>query len=112
MLAAAIVIQMCFGAFILWRNNARLDEHWQDLTWRSQQQREEIKGLLDTTLEEVKEAQIEREIKVKMWDEMMQTMNAQQRRDLIEKLRMKVGDAEMKRVGAQVSAGYDLAKEK
>jgi hypothetical protein len=89
-----------------------MDEHWQDLTWRSEQQREEIKGLLDTTLEEVKEAQIGREIKVKMWDEMMQTMNAQQRRDLIEKLRMKVGDAEIKRVGAQVSAGYDLTKEK
>lgn len=45
-----------------------------------------MKALLDQTLEEQKEAQVDREIKVETWDELMKIGTRQQRQDLLYKL--------------------------
>jgi hypothetical protein len=58
MLAAAIFMQLGFGAFILWRIRTEINTNWQELANQSEEQQKVMKGLLDKTLEEVKESQM------------------------------------------------------
>jgi hypothetical protein len=105
MLAAAL-IHLSFGAFILWRNGAAIDTNWQELTEHSERQKQDIKALLDKTLEEVKQAKIGTEIKVKMWDEMLDTLSPQQQQGIIQKYRLQVWDAEEDRLTEQMRASH------
>lgn len=107
LLVVSAVIFMSFAVFTLWGTRRIINTNWQELTEHSEQQKQEMKGLLDKTLEEVKEAQIDREIKVKMWDELMKTVTPQQRQDLVTKLREQVRKVGDKRLGDQMSAGYE-----
>lgn len=103
-LAAAFLIQMGFGAFTLWRNRALLDNNWESLTQHSEQQKKDIQGMFDEALKQVREAQIDSEIKAKMWDEIVKDLNPQVR---IMKLRERVRAAGDKRLTDQMQAGYD-----
>jgi hypothetical protein len=107
LMVVTIVIHLGVGAFTLWRNRSVLDTNWQDLVQHSEQQKTEIKGLLDKTIEETKESQLDREVKVKMWDAMLKTLTPQQRQAVIEKFRWQVNEAEQKRLGDQMGASYD-----
>lgn len=106
-LVASIFIHLTFGVFILWRNRTLLDANWQALTEHSEQQKQEMKALLDKTLAEVKEAQIDREIKVKMWDAYVKSLPPAQRLTILYNLRQGVSDAERKRIDDQMGAGYE-----
>jgi len=66
-----------------------------------------MRGLLDKAMEEAKESQIDREIKVKMWDALVKSLTAQQRVSLIDKFRGQVNDAERSRINAQMQSSYD-----
>jgi hypothetical protein len=107
LLFAAIFIQMAFGGFILWRTRVLINTNWQELTEHSEQQKQDMKTLLDKTMAEAKEAQIDKEIKVKLWDAFLKSLSSQQRQAVLEKYRMQVGDAERKRIADQMSAGYE-----
>ena len=107
LLVATIVIHLFFGSVVLWRNRAVLDTNWQALTEHSEQQKQEMRGLLDKAMEEAKESQIDREIKVKMWDALVKSLTAQQRVSLIDKFRGQVNGAERSRLDAQMESGYD-----
>jgi type II secretory pathway component HofQ len=84
-----------------------LDTNWQALTEHSEQQKQEMRGLLDKAMEEAKESQIDREIKMKMWDALVKSLTAQQRVSLIDKFRGQVNDAERSRINAQMQSSYD-----
>jgi len=104
---AIIVLHLGFGAFILWGNKKKLDAHWQDLVGYSEEQKAEIRKLLDTTLDEAKEARIDNEIKAKMWDEIVKDLNPQQKDGYIMKLWERVCAAGEKRLDEQMEAGYN-----
>jgi hypothetical protein len=107
LMVVTIVLHLGVGAFTLWRNRSEIDTNWQDLVQHSEQQKTEIKGLLDKTIEETKESQLDREVKVKMWDAMLNTLTPQQRQAIIEKFRWQVNEAERKRIGDQMGASHD-----
>lgn len=107
LLAAAILIQLGFGAFVLWRIRTEINTNWQELADQSGEQQKVMKGLLDKTLEEVRESQIDNEIKAKMWDEIVKDLNPQQRDAYLYKLRERVRAAGEKRLDDQMQAGYD-----
>lgn len=107
LLAAAIFIQLGVGAFTLWRNRHLIDTNWQELAEQSEQQKTELKGMIDKTFEEVKATQIGNEIKVQMWDELIQSLPADQRSQVIYKFRGLVRQAGDKRLDDQMVAGYE-----
>lgn len=107
MLAAVFLIQMGFGAFTLWRNRTLLDNKWESLTEHSEQQKKDIQGMLDEALKQVKESQIDSEIKAKMWDEIVKDLDPQHRDAYLYKLRERVRKAGDKRLDEQMQAGYD-----
>jgi hypothetical protein len=107
LLLAASMIQIVFGTFIFWRNRTAINTNWQELTEHSEQQKQEIKRILDKAVEEAKESQIEREAKVKMWNEMIKTLAPQQRQNLISKYREHFHQAEEKRLGDQMQSSYE-----
>lgn len=107
-LAAAIVIlHLVLGGFVTWNNRKQLDTHWQDLVEHSEQQKKDIQGMLDESLKQVRESQIDSEIKAKMWDEIVKDLNPQTRDSYLMKLRERVRAAGDKRLGDQMQAGYD-----
>lgn len=105
-LAVALVCAT-FAIITIWGTRRALDTNWQDLSAHSEQQKQEMKAILDKTLEEQKEAQVDREIKVKMWDELMKLGTPQQRQELLQKLREQVRKAGDKRLDEQMQAGYE-----
>jgi hypothetical protein len=105
--AAVLILHLGLGGFVTWNNRKMLDTHWQDLVDHSEQQKKDIQGILDESLKQVKEAQIDSEIKVKMWDEVMKSLNPQQRDAFLYKLREQVRKAGDKRLDDQMQAGYD-----
>ncbi len=77
------------------------------MTTHAERQKKEIQGILDEALKQVKEAQIDSEIKAKMWDEIVKDLNPQQRDGYILKLRERVRKAGDKRLDDQMQAGHD-----
>ena len=96
-----------FAIITLWGTRRALDTNWQDLSAHSEQQKQEMKGLLDKALEEQKEAQVDREIKVKMWDELMKGLAPEKRMEVIGRLREQVRKAGDERLGNQMQSSYD-----
>lgn len=107
LIVATILVHMVVGAVTLWRNRSLIEASLRELTEQSEQQKQEIKGLLDKTLEEAKESQIDREIKVKMWDYLMNSLTPQQRATVISKYREQVNEAERKRIDDQMKSSYE-----
>jgi CHASE3 domain sensor protein len=107
LLAVSLVVFLSVSVFTMWSVRRALNTDWQEMSEHSEQQKQEVKDLLDKTLEEVKEAQIERESKVKLWDAFMKTLTPQQRQAIVGRVREQVGDAERKRIDAQMSASYE-----
>jgi hypothetical protein len=108
--ALVLVVALVCGAFAVvtvWGTRRAIDANWQELAEHSERQKQEMKGLLDKALEEQKEAQVDREIKVKMWDELMKLGTPQQRQELLQKLREQVRKAGDKRLDEQMQAGYE-----
>jgi urease accessory protein UreF len=66
-----------------------------------------LKELIDKTIEEAKESQLDREIKVKMWDAMLKTLTPQQKEAVISKSREQVNQAERKRIDDQMKSSYE-----
>lgn len=102
--ALAMMIMVGFG---IWVIRSQVNRSEQAIAEYGAQQQENIRGLLDKSLEEAKEAQIGNEIKVKMWDALLKSLPPQQQTALIEKYREQVNDAERKRIDDQMSSSYD-----
>lgn len=97
-LLLVLIFMMGLGWLIVRRSENQLNTNLQQLAEYSEQQKQEIKELLDKTIEEAKESQIDREIKVKMWDAMIKTLTPQQRQAVIEQFRSQVNNAELQRI--------------
>lgn len=106
-LFASAFITLLLGAVVLWRVNAVQEAGAQQLVEYSEQQKQEMKALFDKAMEEAKESQIDREAKVKMWDELLKTLPAQQRQNLIERLRQQFYKAGEQRLSDQMRSSYD-----
>jgi len=102
-----LIFMVGFGWLIVRRNEKQLDTNLQQLAEYSEQQKTEIKGLLDKALEEARETQVDHEIKVKMWDDLMKTLPPQQRQAIIDKLRDQINVAERKRIDDQMKSSYE-----
>ncbi|MGA9997415.1 MAG: hypothetical protein WBP93_18495 [Pyrinomonadaceae bacterium] len=111
LLIFSIFIHLGVGTVVLWRNRSLIDTNWQELSAHSDQQKQEIKGLLDKTIEEAKESQIDRELKVKMWDALMKSLSPQQKEAVISKFREQVNEAERKRINDQMKSSYEQMNE-
>jgi hypothetical protein len=111
-LAAMFLLLVIMNVFIIWRTRAMLNTNWQELSEHSEQQKQEIKGLLDQSLKEAREAQIDGEVKVKMWDSMIKSLPPQQQEEVIRKYRELVSIAERKRIDDQMGASYDQMNRK
>jgi hypothetical protein len=107
LIIATIFIYLGIGTLVFWGNRHLINTNWRELTEHSDQQKTELKELIDKTIDEAKESQLDREIKVKMWDAMLNTLTPQQRHDAIEKFRWQVNEAERKRLGDQMGASHD-----
>ncbi len=107
LLLVSAVIFVSFAVVTMWGTRYAINANWQAMTEHSEQQKQEMKALLDKTLDEAKEAQIEREAKVKMWDALTKTLTPQQRDDLWGRVRDQVRKDGEKRLGDQMSAGYE-----
>ena len=95
------------GWLIVKRNENQLDENLQQLVEYSEQQKTEMKELFGKAMEEARETQIDNEIKVKMWDELMKTQPPQQRQAITDKLRDQINIAERKRIDDQMRSSYE-----
>ena len=104
---AIIVLHLGLGAFMTWSNRRELNAQWDGLVNKTEEQKKEIQGILDESLKQVKEAQIDSEIKAKMWDEIVKDLNPQTRDGYLMKLRERVRAAGDKRLDDQMRAGYD-----
>jgi hypothetical protein len=60
----------------------------------------------------VKEAQIDREIKVKRWDAFLKTMTPEQQQTVVMRLRDQLRQAEEERLDDRMGAGYDQLNKK
>ena len=78
-LALTIIFMLAMGWIILKRAQTLQDSNLQELAGYSEEQKTEMRGLFDQAMAEAKESQIDREVKVKMWDELMKTLTPQQR---------------------------------
>jgi hypothetical protein len=85
-LVLMIIFMLGMGWIVLKRNEKQLDSNLQQLTEYGEQQKTEMRGLFDKAMEEAKESQIDHEIKVKMWDDLMKGLPPQQRQAVIDKL--------------------------
>lgn len=104
---AILVLHLGLGAFITWSNRRELNAQWDGLVNKTEEQRQAIQGMLEESLKQVRETQIDSEIKTKMWDEIVKDLNPQQRDGYIMKLRERVRKAGDKRLDDQMQAGYD-----
>jgi hypothetical protein len=111
-LAAAFMMLLILNGFIFWRTRAMLNTNWQELGEHSERQKQEMKGLLEQSLKEAREAQIDGEIKVKMWDTMLKSLSPQQQEEVIRKYRELVSIAERKRIDDQMGASYEQMNRK
>lgn len=107
LMIAALFIQLGVGAFTLWRNRTLINTNWQEMAEYSEQQKTEMTGLFDKAMEEAKESQLDREIKVKMWDALMKTLTPQQKEAVISKSREQVNQAERQRIDDQMKLSHD-----
>ena len=107
LVTCVVILHLGLGSLVLWRIRTDINTNWKELAEQSEQQKQEMKGLLDKAMDEAKESQIDREVKVKMWDEMIKTLTPQQRTDLINKLRWQVNKEGEKRLEDQMSSSYD-----
>jgi hypothetical protein len=106
-LLVTIIFMSGLGWVVVKRNQTLLDSNMQQLAEYSEQQKTEMKGLFDKAMAEAKESQIDREVKVKMWDELMKTLTPQQRQAAIDRLRDLVNKAGQERLGDQMKSSYD-----
>jgi hypothetical protein len=104
---AILLLHLGLGVFIMWGNRRTLDQQWDGLVNKTEEQKKEIQGVLDEALKQVRESQIDSEIKVKMWDEIVKDLNPQTRDGYLMKLRERVRAAGDKRLGDQMQAGSD-----
>jgi hypothetical protein len=104
---AILLLHLGLGVFIMWGNRRTLDQQWDGLVNKTEEQKKEIQGALDGALKQVKEAQIDSEIKAKMWDEIVKDLDPQHRDGYLMKLRERVRKAGDKRLDDQMQAGYD-----
>jgi hypothetical protein len=107
LIVATIIIHLGVGALVFWGNRRLINTNWQELTEHSEQQKQEIKGLLDKTIEETRESQIDREIKVKMWDFLLISLTPQQKETVISKFREQVNEAARTRIEDQMKSSYE-----
>ncbi len=101
-LVTALVAMIVVGWIVLKKNESQLESNLQQLAEYSEQQKTEMAGLFNKAMEEAKESQIDREIKVKMWDVLMKTLTPQQREAVISKSRDQVNQAERQRIDEQM----------
>jgi hypothetical protein len=111
-LAAMFLMLVLMSGFIFWRTRAAINTNWQEMTEHSEQQKQEMKGLLEQSLKEARESQIDGEIKVKMWDSMLKSLSPQQQEEVIRKYRELVSIAERKRIDDQMGASYEQMNRK
>jgi hypothetical protein len=111
-LAAAAMIILLMAGFSIWSMHLQANRSEQAIAEYTEKQKEEVRGLLDKTLEEAKETQIANEIKMKMWDAFLNSLTPQQQTAVIGKFREQVNEAERKRIGDQMSASYDQMNRK
>lgn len=104
LMIVTVFVHLGVGAFTLWGNRAAINTNWQELTEYSEQQKTELKGLINKTFEEVKATQIAGEIKVKMWDSLIQTLPPGQRQQVFQRFREQVNAAEEKRLREQMGS--------
>lgn len=104
---AIIVLHLGLGVFMMWGNRRAFTQQWEGLAAHTEEQRQAIQGMLDESLKQVRESQIDSEIKAKMWDEIVKDLDPQHRDGYIMKLRERVRKAGDKRLDDQMQAGYD-----
>ena len=103
-----IILMLGLGWGIVKRNEKQLDSNMQQLSEYSEQQKTEMRELFVKAMDEAKESQIDREIKVKMWDYLMNSLTPEQRATVISKYREQVNEAERKRIDDQMKSSYEL----
>jgi transcriptional regulator of heat shock response len=102
------LVAMLGLAWIIFRGNRnQLESNLQQLAEYSEQQKTEMKELFGKAMEEAREIQIDHEIKVKMWDDLMKSLPPQQRQTVIDKLRDQINVAERKRIDDQMKSSYE-----
>lgn len=106
-LLMCVVINIGFGGYIFWINRDQSNSSQVQLIEYAEGQKQEMRDLFDKAMNEAKESQIDREVKVKMWDALMNTLTPQQREAVIGNTRAQVNDAERKRLSDQMSSSYD-----
>jgi uncharacterized protein with gpF-like domain len=104
---AALVAMIVLGWIVLKKNEGQLESNLQQLADYSEQQKTEMTALFNKAMEEAKESQIDREIKVKMWDTLMKSLTPQQREAVISQSRDQVNEAERQRIGDQMHSSYE-----
>jgi hypothetical protein len=106
-LVTALVAMLVMAWIVFKRNEGQLESNLQKLAEYSEQQKIEMKGLFNKAMEEAKESQLDREIKVKMWDAFLKTLTPQQKETVISKSREQVNQAERKRIDEQMKSSYE-----
>jgi ParB-like chromosome segregation protein Spo0J len=104
-LVTALVAMLAMAWIVFKRNEGQLESNLQQLAEYSEQQKIEMKGLFNKAMEEAKESQIDREIKVKMWDAFLKTLTPQQKEAVISKSREQVNQAQ--RIDEQMKSSHE-----
>jgi hypothetical protein len=106
LLTVCLVVFLSLSVFTMWSVRRALNNDWQEMSEHSEQQKQDVQGLIDKAFADAKEAQIERESKGKMWDALMKTLTPQQRSALWEQVRDQMRKDGEKRLSDQMGAGY------
>jgi hypothetical protein len=106
------IFMLAMGWIVVKRNEVQLDSNIQQLAEYSEQQKIQMRQLLDQAMDEARESQIENEMKVKMWDAWMGTLTPEQKHDAIDKYRDLVNKAERKRMDDQMILSHQVMEGK
>jgi hypothetical protein len=112
LMAVCLVTFMSLAFFTMWSMKRALDNDAQDMAARTEQQKQELQGMLDKSIRDARQAEIVREVKSKMWDDGGNVLTPQQRQVIWEHVKEQLGMEDAKRAGDQVSAGRSQSSRK
>lgn len=107
LLAVCLVVFLSLSVMSMWGVRHALNNDWQDMAEHSEQQKQDIQAMLDKALSDAKEAQIERESKVKVFDALMVTLAPQERAALWGRVMEQTRKDGEKRLDDQIDAGRE-----